>query len=451
MIPDPTLLDRARTTLLSARNVLPTAAEVDELEEAAGTARDRGYFLPDEEASLRFLVNRYLHVRAALHQTLQSLRPLVPRLRPPRDELRVKAFLCAWLCGCMLMRTARYIVLRYADDPLIWKALNQADPAEGIPAGLFDQIRASSTRPATLLRFFQALRYAESLSDAFASLKQDADWSELVTLLEEEAPFLERQKRVHAADLARTRIRRWRDRPVRRYQRIMFGLFEASGRAISEMRNPLHRKRVRPGARLRLQSMMQPGDVLITRHDDALSNLFLPGFWPHSAFVIGSEEERQRLGIRLRDDQADRAGDPVCIVEAKKDGVRFRALAETLAVDAFLLLRPRYSSVAMQAKAVERALSHEGKLYDFEFDFTRSDRLVCTEVIYRSLEGHDGFHFDLIRKAGRITLPAEELLHQALASGRFEVIAVAGLNGNTVHQGPRAEELLQRSFSRVAS
>ncbi len=221
---------------------------------------------------------------------------------------------------------------------------------------------------------------------------------------------------------------------------------EVSGRAIAEMRNPLHRKRVRRGARKRLHELMQPGDVLFTRHDDAMSNLFLPGFWPHSSFVIGTETQRHQLGVDMKPDQAERARPPICILEGKKDGVRFRALRETLSVDAFLLLRPRYSSPQQQKEAVEHALQHEGKLYDFEFDFTRSDRLVCTEVVYRSLEGHDGFHFDLIRKAGRVTLPAEDLLRQALDSGRMDVIAVAGLKGNHFYEGTRAAGIVTRTL-----
>lgn len=443
---DPAVLDRARATLLSARQGLPTAGEVDGLEETAQAARERGYLLPDEETAIRFQMERYLHIRAALHENLQSMQPLVPRFRPPRDDLALKAFLCAWLSGCMLMRAARYILQRVEDDPVIWKALNQAHPVEGIPAGTFERIRDSSTRPSTLLRYFQAMKYAETLSGELRTLKADPQWRDLVEMLEEEAPFLEKQKSVHAASFAKTRITRWKDRPVRRYHRVMFGLFEASGRAIAEMRNPFHRKRVRRAARVQAMKLMQPGDILITRHDDALSNLFLPGFWPHSAFVIGSEEQRRELGVQQPAAQADRAKAPVRILEAKKDGVCFRSLRETLSVDAFILLRPAYSDGEAQKIAVERALRHEGKLYDFEFDFTRSDRMVCTEVVYRSLEGHDGFHFDLVRKAGRVTLPAEDLLRQALAGDRLKVLATAGMNGNHFHQNERAKELVLRSL-----
>ena len=436
----------ARSTLLSARDILPTAEEVNELEEVLQGARDRGHFTPAEEASIRFLLNRYLHVRAALHSTLQNMKPFVPRIRTPKEDTAIKAFLCAWLSGCMLMRAARYLSTWYGDDPLVSKLLNQSDPICGFQARTFDEIRASATHPQTIARYLQALRFAEILQPKFDALAEDPDWSPLVQALREEQPFLEHQKRAHAKELARVRIDRWQKRPIRQYRRMMFGLFEASGRAIANMQNPFHRKRVRANTRKRAQEMMQPGDILITRHDDALSNVFLPGFWPHAAFVIGSREERDDLGVNTTPDRWERSASPIRIVEAKKDGVRFRSVRETLTVDSFMLLRPNYASEAERKEAVERALSHEGKLYDFEFDFTRSDRLVCTEVVYRSLQDLGSFSFDLLQKAGRLTLPAEDLLRQALANHQVEVLLLAGVKGNAILSGQRAAELIERSL-----
>ena len=37
--------------------------------------------------------------------------------------------------------------------------------------------------------------------------------------------------------------------------------------------------------------------------------------------------------------------------------------------------------------ALGRALSHRGKKYDFDFDFETTDRLVCTELIFRAYDG----------------------------------------------------------------
>ena len=91
--------------------------------------------------------------------------------------------------------------------------------------------------------------------------------------------------------------------------------------------------------------------------------------------------------------------------------------------DAVAVIRPKLDAPSI-AKAIERAGTHVGKPYDFDFDFTRADRVVCTEVVYRSYEGLGGFHFQLTRRAGRETLSAEDLLNLAIAGSLFEQVAV---------------------------
>jgi hypothetical protein len=74
--------------------------------------------------------------------------------------------------------------------------------------------------------------------------------------------------------------------------------------------------------------------------------------------------------------------------------------------DHVAILRPRLSREQI-GQAIVRAFSHHGKPYDFEFDFFTSDKLVCTELLYRAYEGM--IHFELVRIMGRDTLPALEI------------------------------------------
>jgi hypothetical protein len=69
-------------------------------------------------------------------------------------------------------------------------------------------------------------------------------------------------------------------------------------------------------------------------------------------------------------------------------------------------------------------MMHEGKAYDFDFDFRASHRMVCTEVIYRAYEGVADVKFDLQRHVGRLALGANELVQMALERRHFEVVAV---------------------------
>jgi hypothetical protein len=62
----------------------------------------------------------------------------------------------------------------------------------------------------------------------------------------------------------------------------------------------------------------------------------------------------------------------------------------------------------------------------FDFDFFRSDRLVCTGVIYRAYDGLGDLRFELRERGGRPTFSAEDLLDLAVDRGQFEPIALFG-------------------------
>lgn len=78
-----------------------------------------------------------------------------------------------------------------------------------------------------------------------------------------------------------------------------------------------------------------------------------------------------------------------------------------------ILLRPKLTTDQI-ARGLSRTLAHEGKPYDFDFDFNRSDRLVCTEVVYRAFDGLDGYRLPLTYRAGRPTMSGGDLVQLAM-------------------------------------
>ena len=169
--------------------------------------------------------------------------------------------------------------------------------------------------------------------------------------------------------------------------------------AISRFRfkeRPPHRGLISTEQLAELREVMRPGDILIERRNWFISNSVLPGFWPHAALYLGSYEELAALGLvsdqraepHLGDFQGENElGDPYAVIEAIGEGVIFTSLEHSVGeADAVAVLRPNLSDEALR-EALARALSHHGKEYDFDFDFETTDRLVCTELIFRTYDG----------------------------------------------------------------
>jgi hypothetical protein len=412
-------------------------------------ASKRGYFTPGEDELVRLRYSQYLSARAALLSTLSTLEAACS---PAAGgwHARLPAFTVAFAAACLLLRQARGLAGPAAREPMLARKLDEASRGHGLPRKTFERMFSATTDPLRLLQFRRAADFYEKHRSEITRLGSDPELLPIVRLLAEEEEWIERRRR----DIVRRRLEYGWFTFLRRHRsawkKSVFGFFESSGRAVAELKQPGIKppgapKRVSDGHRAEILRLARPGDIFLTRHDDALSNLFLPGFWPHAAFFLGSEAQRAGLGVVLSAGLARRARDPVVFLEAKKDGVRFRPVEDTLEVDAFVVLRPPLAGPELAA-VLERGMAHEGKLFDFSFDFRNSDRLACTEVIYRAYDGATEPGFSLVETGGRLCLPAEELIAQALEQG-FRVVAACGIGRDEIVTGTRAELLLHANRS----
>lgn len=424
--------------LQSVRPALPRRQDLSVELDDANAAQARGYYLPDEDERLRLTYLRYLGARASLWQMVEDLQP-----SSRNGELRT--FALAFCAASMLMRSATFIIALAKERPIAWAKLDEAEPRYGLPRKSFTKVYQSFSSPGRIWRYHHARKFYEKHRTKILDTLNKAHMSEMIPWLEEEEPHFHSQKRSLLARLLSYRLYSAGRRTSSGYTKVMFHLFRLSGSAIAEMKQPFikapgAKKRVTAEIREEVRALLKPGDIFVTRHDDALSNLFLPGFWPHAALYLGPPEERRALGVPEQGDSK------ASVLEAKKDGVKFRPLSETLAVDAFVVLRPKASATPLK-EVLTRALSHEGKLYDFLFDFRKADRLACTEVIYRSFHGIGDWKLELTKRAGRTALSAEDLIHQGLSQDLLEVILIFGIDGSSLQIGTPAKASLLKSLS----
>ena len=441
-----------------ARTVAHLAVYFEELKQAALRLRDqlavreRGFFSPSEDEAARQLLISYWMARTALFEVVISYRD-AESLPPPLQPAR---FLIRYAAALLLVDAARFLRENYHDQPVIRAKLNEPEPHFGIPAESYDTVQRSLTSPVHVWHLYHAVRYHEEHASDLHALVSDPLLAPLVAVVDRLGPRL--QVSVYEVAKARLRARtRQLSNSVRRnlIDRAMYGLQKVACLMVTDRFTRLgHQPSLPVPIAEELRSLLRPGDVIVNRKEFALTNYFLPGYWPHAAFYLGKPGELERMGLHEHHELKPRwqrlmdldQHEPRRVLEAMRDGVWLRSLRTPFRADAIAVVRPMLSPEDI-AQAIGRGMLHEGKAYDFDFDFTRSDRLVCTEVVYRSYQGIGGMQFPLTRRAGRMTLAAEDLLRLPLAQTGFRTLAVyAPQFANRLLQGQEAEPLLAASL-----
>ncbi len=174
-----------------------------------------------------------------------------------------------------------------------------------------------------------------------------------------------------------------------------------------------------------LYPLLEPGDILLQRREGFLSNIGIPGFFTHSAIFTGTlmvmdeyfeQESQQMFGNRLTNyldarhpeifqlkSRPDKAGLYYSTIEAKAGGVLLEPLEVSANADHMLVLRPRLSRKD-KLLSILSAMDNYGIPYDFDFDFSTSQALGCSELVYKSYLPSDkknGLVFGMQKIAGR--------------------------------------------------
>ncbi len=419
----------------------------------AYSASRRGYFTPSEDEQVRHLLVSYWQSRNALIELVVTHHDT----RGKSDDSDPAVFLVAYAGALVLVDAARFLRENIHELPVVRQKLNEPEPHFDIPAGTYDRIQKSLTSPVHAWHLFHACRYYEKHHDDLAGLAAaHSVLAPLLVIIER----LEARAHVSLSEYATSRLdvrAREAATAVKRdlLSRALYGLQRAVSRLVSDVyTHPQHEPELPTQVAGQLRGILRPGDVLITRKDFALTNYFLPGYWPHAALYIGTPGQLEDLGLRQHENLRPRwqrllecdSEQPHRVLESMKDGVWIRSLASPFHSDALAVLRPRLSASEV-AEAIGRGMFHESKPYDFDFDFTRSDRLVCTEVVYRSYEQVGAVSFELTSRAGRMTLAAEDLLRMALQGRHFDPVAVYTPDyGDQLSLGAVAETTIRASL-----
>lgn len=426
----------------------------------------RGYITPTGELAIRQLQLSYWTSRNALLELILDIWRDIERI----DRASPAQFLVALASAAVLVDAARFLRETFHRDDVVRRKLDEPDPVYGIPPRMYDDVQKSLTDPYHAWHLWHATRYFDTHRDELrAAAAVDARLAPLVAIIDR----LRDRLRPTLWMYVRTRLRVRGRRAVRRVGRDVVGrgvyaVQEAVGRGMAHVKTkPGHMPNLPPTIRDQLVAVLQPGDILVVRKEYAITNYFLPGYWPHAALYLGTIQDLVAHGIAEHEHVRPRfnqladatptmavlvpcdatwpAGVPhPCVIESQKDGVRIRSVNSPLSSDSVVVVRPLLDQVHVAA-ALAQSLMHEGKPYDFDFDFTFSHRLVCTGVIYRAYEGVGGVQFELRRHVGRFALAAGDILRMGLVRRHFEIKYVySPAHSSVIETGPAAEAIVRQ-------
>jgi uncharacterized protein YycO len=360
-------------------------------------------------------------------------------------EANMKAFVIGYNAALTLYRYSGILITTYMDDAQIVNKLNESYYRIEIPEGTFTKIFDSLTLPENLedLNIAREL-FIQELHEPgtpLNSLLSNSDFSPLLGELDKlhEIQIELRDKILnHYVLLTPELTNQLRHSEIQknvenlmeqlgsRFQALKALVFTQAG----DLKIPSSKAiQFSERQKLNVYSLLKPGDIILTYSEGYMSNIFLPGTFKHGIVYTGKRNEWKTIHLndmKLLGHQLNMIDKGDDIIEAVSEGVVSGSINSILDnhVNRLVVFRPLedQSQILM---ALQSTHSFLGNSYDFAFDFNDASFQVCTELIYRSYNGKENIQFGLTKRAGVMTLSADDICRYALNFGKMKFILLA--------------------------
>ncbi len=447
--PKPVVITEASlvTNLLALQAVVPHLDKLDA--EFASIHRpskpESDFFDAQETNQIEYLLFRFVLSHTVLWDIVDSYGGLDADF--PTDLKDTKAHVLSITATLLMASHMAFLVAEFVDQPLVIKQLNQAYFRSEIPFGSYDRMRVDATSPG-LLDAVAAVEplYTMEMADAQSPMVRLAAMDATYAALIAQIPSLQRQAEQRLQEVAdyypsHRKAEQLAKKDIRGQHKHLYALRAFLFKEVSRLKNPsAHIVVFSDAQKQAIFSLLEPGDLILTYTAGYMSDVFIPGSFKHGITYIGSPQERESIGLSVekiapykRVDGKTLAtnlqmsslpdGTRADMIEAVAEGVIFNNLEHIMDthINRMLVLRPRLSD-AERAEFIMEIYSYLGYGYDFHFDFADASQQVCTEVIYRAIDGKGSIKFALTERAGHETLSADDIANYHLNSDAFNFV-----------------------------
>ena len=431
----------------SSTHLQSLAIEMQELATSAPW-QQRGYFDAEQQDQVESLLFRFLACRHTLEQLVNKHHDSESRCS---DDDEAKSSIIAFAAGFRLVFYDASLVKAFHGDPIAIAMLNEEFYRSGIPAKTYDHLLLAVTNEHQLKALRDSfLLYTEELAKTDSSLAQVVQHSSAYRDLVENTRSVASQADAIVQELvdSESRLLPTLDNRLR-HTRIaeLLSVSETTAdhlaylarahlfKGVSRIKNPdAHLIKFSEEQKRQVLDALQPGDVILTYTAGYMSDIFIPGAFKHAITYVGSVEDRHNAGLsadrlawlpeternRLLESVATAkiaSGQDADVIEAVAEGVIFNHLGHLMDthINRLVVLRPQVDDNE-RGRALADVFLFLGDGYDYEFNFADASEQVCTEVVYRALDGKGPIDFTLVKRAGHPTLSADDIANNYLAA-----------------------------------
>lgn len=365
-------------------------------------------------------------------------------------DLNLRSFLCGYAALVAQMQNAFGLLAITANHDAVETVLNEANMELGIPDGAFTRLKQGVTDPEALL-----LLHAGQAHLTFAKLTKRLASPDEQYLIE----YAERGYRaILKAHGLQAEV--FTETPQDIFERYAGKAWLPFQKGVAEGMSKVrvaHRENFISASDLeQALPKMRPGDIMMERRNWYLTNVGIPGFWPHVALFTGTLAEMddffkdssvlkgERMSERIKAVnpllhqqlmKGDDEGHSFRVLEALGPGVIPTTFEHSGKADYLCVLRPMLDREEL-CKALLNAFAYYSRPYDYNFDFMTDNELVCSELAYKSYQpdtDQKGLHFTLVETSGRLLLPPNNIVRkfdEEYGSARQELDFVLFLEGS---------------------
>jgi hypothetical protein len=292
-------------------------------------------------------------------------------------------------------------VVLFEQDGRLRNIVNDPDMGFGLVANKLKEMTLSANSIEKRHRIRRGIKFYEDQKGKVSNMHEDSEFAYLSQLIES-SPSYNFVKKIRIKEIAGNKFVA--------FERItkdlvsettaggfdmLSGLFGNTIGMYESRKGKLHGNEE---AKKKIQSVLQPLDILLEKTPFRLTDKLIPGHFGHVAIWTGTKEEIIDIGVW--DDQhvkqyADKISDGVNsnskdnfqIIEALRNGVQLSTLDHFMNIDDFAILRPVFKEGKEEGhtkEALIMAFKQLGKKYDFNFDVNTTDKIVCSELAYVS-------------------------------------------------------------------